>query len=615
MDDPLEPSPYKTLNIPKEATLATIRSAHRKLVLACHPDKVQDESAKKIKAEEFRLVQQAYEILSDDYRRRQWDERAKLAELRADMMEERGPPRRSEHASPRPGQSPIFEMRSGRVYEERFPKSSRAYEEDVFAAKFADARPSPRKYDDRYADTPPRRTSGRGQDDRGKLREDEIRYEKKMREKMAREAEAAAREQRTRRRDKDRRRDTEAKFKSKAAYVEDETSDSEGNERYYGSKESRSRRKEDPPRRSREEPLRRTGKKERDYDDDEELDRKIHGIQSYISTSNQAVEIEPPRPGRSRAASNLDRRPPPPPSPPPMPVDTGRRSSGDDGKRSSGRGRNSRAVSPVRKHGRDKRLAEVVDPLSTRKPSMPGASSDPRSLKNIFSSTKSKGEPHRSATYAPPTDHKHPGMRRSETMPINQMRRGDPVPPKSSHLKNAKALSDMSESSVSDTDSDATPIIKPRFSPRQQSTKYKIHEDDDDRGHRIVREPEDMYARRSSDRPPMAGRSSTNARTPRASSYAFQQDDRPSPRQTFSRTESARMPPVRTNTSARGSSHLFGEYSPDEYSPKSYHGSPKLHSDDRYAKSYSRRASEDVDRDAYPGSHRRPHSNRSEVYV
>ncbi|KAL9102816.1 MAG: hypothetical protein Q9163_002065 [Psora crenata] len=632
MDDPLEPSPYKTLNVPKDATLPTIRSAHRKLVLSCHPDKVQDESAKKIKAEQFHQVQQAYEILSDENRRRRWDERAKLAGLRAEMMmDEKGPPRKADYGSSRTASSPVVEVRDGRLYEERVPKGSRAYEEDVFASRFADARASSRKYDDRHTNPPLRKSSGRTHEDKRRSTEADIRYEKKMNEKREREAEAAARDERTRKRDKDKRKDTEAKFKSKAAYVEEFTTDSEDNERYTTSKNegSRPKRKEDPRKRSREEPLRRSSKKERDYDD--ELDRKIYGVHDYMNKSREAVEVEPRRAGRSRATSNLDRRPPPPPSPHNVPLDSGRRSSGDDARRPSGRGRNGRAVSPVRKSGRDKRVTEIVDPPSSRKPSIPGASSDPRGLKNIFSSSsKSKAEPQRSATYTPAKEMKQPGIRRAETLPVNQMRRGDPVHTKSSHLKTAKATSDVSDSSeTSDSDSDATPVMHPRSTPRQPATKYKIHEDDEDQGRRSYfvdvgekytrpRENSPKSHRRSSDRPPMAGHRSPNARSPmtRAATTVFPPDERPSPRHTFSRTESARLPPLKTHTSSRGNGQLFGEFS-EEYSPKSYDTSPKTYVDEvRHTKPYyNRRGSEDVDRDAYPGSHRRPHHNRSEVYV
>lgn len=59
-----------------------IRSAHRKLVLKCHPDKVQDPTLKAEKQDEFQRVQQAYELLSDEHERRCYDDQVKLAELR-----------------------------------------------------------------------------------------------------------------------------------------------------------------------------------------------------------------------------------------------------------------------------------------------------------------------------------------------------------------------------------------------------------------------------------------------------------------------------------------------------------------------------------------------------
>src|SRR5436305_14252963 len=79
------PDPYKTLGVSKDATLSSIRSAHRKLVLQCHPDKIKDESLKAAKQDEFQKVQQAYEILSDENRRAQYDNQVKLQELRREM--------------------------------------------------------------------------------------------------------------------------------------------------------------------------------------------------------------------------------------------------------------------------------------------------------------------------------------------------------------------------------------------------------------------------------------------------------------------------------------------------------------------------------------------------
>jgi curved DNA-binding protein CbpA len=77
------PDPYKILGITKDAKLSEIRSAHRKLALKCHPDRVEDETLKRVKQDEFQQVQQAYELLSDDYRRSKYDE---LFELRKKLQ-------------------------------------------------------------------------------------------------------------------------------------------------------------------------------------------------------------------------------------------------------------------------------------------------------------------------------------------------------------------------------------------------------------------------------------------------------------------------------------------------------------------------------------------------
>jgi DnaJ-class molecular chaperone len=82
MANPLPPNPYEILGVAKDAKLPEIRSAHRKMVLKCHPDKVQDAALKAVKQDEFQKVQQAYELLEDDSRRLQYDEQVKLWELR-----------------------------------------------------------------------------------------------------------------------------------------------------------------------------------------------------------------------------------------------------------------------------------------------------------------------------------------------------------------------------------------------------------------------------------------------------------------------------------------------------------------------------------------------------
>ncbi|OAA72411.1 DnaJ domain protein [Cordyceps fumosorosea ARSEF 2679] len=84
---PLPPDPYKILGVSKDAQLTEIRSSHRKLVLQCHPDKVQDPKLKADKQTEFQRVQQAYELLTDSEKRQKYDDQVKLEELRRLMKE------------------------------------------------------------------------------------------------------------------------------------------------------------------------------------------------------------------------------------------------------------------------------------------------------------------------------------------------------------------------------------------------------------------------------------------------------------------------------------------------------------------------------------------------
>ena len=67
------PDPYKALGLTSEATAAEIRGAYKKLMLKCHPDKVHDESQKEEKAQQYQKVMEAYELLSDQKRKRKYD--------------------------------------------------------------------------------------------------------------------------------------------------------------------------------------------------------------------------------------------------------------------------------------------------------------------------------------------------------------------------------------------------------------------------------------------------------------------------------------------------------------------------------------------------------------
>jgi molecular chaperone DnaJ len=68
---PAPKDPYKTLGVDKKATADEIKKAYRKLARQYHPDKNPgDEKAE----ERFKDIQQAYDILSDEEKRKQYDQ-------------------------------------------------------------------------------------------------------------------------------------------------------------------------------------------------------------------------------------------------------------------------------------------------------------------------------------------------------------------------------------------------------------------------------------------------------------------------------------------------------------------------------------------------------------
>ncbi|KAF1823556.1 heat shock protein DnaJ, partial [Dissoconium aciculare CBS 342.82] len=69
----LPPDPYLALGVARDADSAAIKSAYRKLVLKCHPDKVPDPSAKQAAADRFHIIQTSYERLIDDKARARYD--------------------------------------------------------------------------------------------------------------------------------------------------------------------------------------------------------------------------------------------------------------------------------------------------------------------------------------------------------------------------------------------------------------------------------------------------------------------------------------------------------------------------------------------------------------
>lgn len=605
MESPLPPNPYQTLNVAKDASLATIRSAHRKLVLTCHPDKIKDEAVKEQKAEQFHQVQQAYEILSDETKRQRYDQRVKLAELQAEKMAERGGSRGMPDLSSRAGSGPIFEVRV----------PSRVPEDDFFAPKFSEHRSTFKKFDDYYPSPPVRRSSARLPEERRKGRDlDEDRDDDRYYRQVMKEAEKKANHGHQKKKDKDKRKDREAKF-SRRSYVEDDSgSDSDVTERNYSSRHEPAtkhrhdeHRHDEHRRRDREETPRRSSSKRDDPDMIHDIDLKAHEAlktyeaMEYMQKSREVPIVEPRRPSTgTRQFSIFEARPGL--SPILASVENGRR---------SGRARDGRRSSPSRKD----RITEIVEP-SPRKASLPNGSSDPRGLKHVMNSAR-KPSLRPAATMETRREDWHAPPRRSDSMPISSPR------PRNEHV--AAPSSRLRPTDLNDSDNSSSEWYQPK------STRYYYPEDEgksEKRSYSQVKPADDNHrdrererererdisprSRRPTDRRSGSSRPPSNARAPqRSASFAAPypaepvQSPRPPP---LSRAETARpsLPPSRP--SARP---LYGEVLPSA-GYTIVNQQPKIRHEDIQ---YSPRSPRETSRDtyAYDSSRTRPIISRRET--
>jgi curved DNA-binding protein CbpA len=117
--------PYNALGLSREASQDDIQQAHRKLVRKYHPDANPEDP----RAEErFKEVQRAYEVLSDEKKRREYDEGLRTSSRgspgRSRSRESSSRPRAS--ADARAGVSTTYTS-SGQVSRNRGPLFSLGY--------------------------------------------------------------------------------------------------------------------------------------------------------------------------------------------------------------------------------------------------------------------------------------------------------------------------------------------------------------------------------------------------------------------------------------------------------------------------------------------------------
>jgi curved DNA-binding protein CbpA len=130
--DPSNPpaDPYVALGVSSSATQQDIKTAYRALARTTHPDKAPKPELKDEYTEKFQKVQQAYELLTDEDKKREYDDLKRLTELRDKLRERHSAPRTTSgsfvHRGP-PMRTQTFYADnlangSGPRFEERRPK-------------------------------------------------------------------------------------------------------------------------------------------------------------------------------------------------------------------------------------------------------------------------------------------------------------------------------------------------------------------------------------------------------------------------------------------------------------------------------------------------------------
>lgn len=415
MSPPLPPDPYKVLGVAKDAQTPTIRSAHRKLILKCHPDKVQDPKLKAEKQDEFQKVQQAYELLIDDNERQKYDDKIKLADLRKQMQDKVNisTPRATRHSS-RPDM-PSPDLRS--FARSSPPPSGKSYSYKQFydadlghgiRIETSHVRPSPRRdpsftYKTSKREVEREREREKDMDRERRRKEDD----RRAAEKAEKEARRAVKKHREKVLLKERKRETEEKQRHARPTVIDDFEDDAPRKRSSSKKYDEKRERYDS---SREDvsrpPTSRPPMPTRHYSVNPEtpLDR----AQSYLDASRAKAGGFP---GLQRSASysprnsNLPSAPTPPPAnnkPFAMPSD----SDEDIARRSSARPRRGSGDSPRTSRERyAKGPREVLEDHIAASPS-PASRHPPKFMNSASATPKMPGSPRFD-------------LRRTETMPVS----------------------------------------------------------------------------------------------------------------------------------------------------------------------------------------------------
>lgn len=480
---PLPADPYKALGVESTAPWGDIRKTYLKLVLKCHPDKIQDPIIKAIKVAEFHKIQEAWDLISDEKKRADYDEKVKINE-RSRQMRANAAQAKSASYSPAAASSPKFydfEIRTAGT-----PKYAREEEDPRMYSPHSSSKP--RFSDDRYDEpklrkpttyeSSSRKPSAREMDRQRAAEEGDREYERQRRKEKERKMKDISESKRFR--DKEKRRGTEEKTSKKMshAFIVDDDSD----EIKY-TRSRRSSQKSDEKIRSRAEDAQFEIMAEGMQNMGISYD-KYHGREDYAASYIKAAQAS--------AQKKSAPAPPAPPAPPAVrveelprrkvqraetysyssppsrypaafvvdePEDFARRSSGRS-RRTSETPRRSEASRTSSMSG-DAPSIVTVEPPSARKPSLQTHSSAPP----IFQSERVM--PSRSQTYD------EPSTRRPAVTP--QPMRSNTYTPGASTLRQSATAHYSTESDSSDSDEDPYARAAPRR-PAARETRYPTSE-------------------------------------------------------------------------------------------------------------------------------------------
>ncbi|EGS17507.1 uncharacterized protein CTHT_0068360 [Thermochaetoides thermophila DSM 1495] len=277
MTSTLPPDPWKALGVDRNADKAEIRAAYKKLVLKCHPDKVQDPALKAQKQDEFQRVQQAYELLNDDAEKAKYEQKLKLAELlqqRAAKMQQdvknapnssvpRSAPKYStcDFRTPDPSKyKPHPSPTNGKVYTHSSGAHTRSAEE--MSRSYYDESDRQARRTASY-EKPSKRDEEKREKEERKRRKEEEEIKDRVREK-----------EREREREKERERDKEDREKEREREREKEKEKDKDREREKEKEREREKEKEKEKERERDREREKDKEKERDRERERERERE-----------------------------------------------------------------------------------------------------------------------------------------------------------------------------------------------------------------------------------------------------------------------------------------------------------------------------------------------------